>query len=97
MCKPLKPTVSPDSTERKRLLALVPIKGDPLQKIHIIGKHYIHIVNRKHKYNRRPLKKNFCFRGLIETAKADFGNLRVEYICEFEPLCETAFARESGP
>jgi hypothetical protein len=41
--------------------------------------------------------KKVGFRGLIDTAEADFGDFRIEFLGEYEPICETALACESGP
>jgi hypothetical protein len=57
---------------------------------------YLLIVTWKLKYvNWNSSKKVDC-RVLIETAEADFGNFLIEFLCEFEGICETALARESG-
>jgi hypothetical protein len=37
---------------------------------------------RKRKYYRGTLAKNVGFRGLIETAEADFGDFRIEFLGE---------------
>jgi hypothetical protein len=41
--------------------------------------------------------KKVGFRGLYQTAEADFDDFRLEYLGEFEFIFETALARESGP
>jgi hypothetical protein len=35
--------------------------------------------------------------GLVDSAGYDIDDFRFEYLGEFEPICETALARESGP
>jgi hypothetical protein len=34
--------------------------------------------------------KKFGFHSLIDTAEADFGDFRIEFLGEFEAICETA-------
>jgi hypothetical protein len=46
---------------------------------------------------RRTTAKKVGFRGLIDTAEADFGDFRIEFLDEFEAICETALACKSGP
>jgi hypothetical protein len=41
--------------------------------------------------------KKVGFRGLIDTAEADFDDFQIEFLGEFEAICETALACESGP
>jgi hypothetical protein len=43
------------------------------------------------------LQQKIGFHGLIETAEADFGNCRIEYLCEIEAICKTDLVRELGP
>jgi hypothetical protein len=42
-------------------------------------------------------KKKVCFRGLIDTGGADFGDFWIKFLGEFEAICETALACKSGP
>jgi hypothetical protein len=48
---------------------------------------------------RNSSKKKVGFRGVNETAEAeaDFGDFRIEFLGEFEAICETALVCESGP
>jgi hypothetical protein len=39
----------------------------------------------------------YGFRGLYLTAEADFDDLRIDFLGEFEVIFETALAHESGP
>jgi hypothetical protein len=41
--------------------------------------------------------KKVGFRGLVDTAEANFGEFRIEFLGEFEAICQTALACESGP
>jgi hypothetical protein len=41
--------------------------------------------------------KKVGFRGLMYTVEADFGDFRIEFLGQFEAICETALACESGP
>jgi hypothetical protein len=40
--------------------------------------------------------KKVSFRGLIDTAEANFADFRIEFLGEFEAIFETALACESG-
>jgi hypothetical protein len=42
-------------------------------------------------------KKKVGFRGLYQTAEADFDDFRLDFLGEFEAIFETALAHESGP
>jgi hypothetical protein len=43
------------------------------------------------------LTKKVGFRGLYQTAEADFANFRLNFLGEFEAIFETDLAHESGP
>jgi hypothetical protein len=74
----------------------IPLKGY-YSKNKYIQKHYIHIVTRRQKCARGTPAKKVGFRSLIDTAEANFGDFRIEFLSEFEAICETALACESGP
>jgi hypothetical protein len=43
-------------------------------------------------------RKSFEMIGFIETAEADFNDFRIEFLGEFEAICETVLARvNQGP
>jgi hypothetical protein len=39
----------------------------------------------------------FGFSGVNDTAEIDFGDFRSDYLGEYDAICKTALARESGP
>jgi hypothetical protein len=74
----------------------IPLKGY-YSKIKYICQHYTLIVSGKSKNQRgAPAKKRQLLRSLIETAEDDFVDFQIKLLSEFEAICKTPLAFESG-